>query len=436
MEPVGQFAGEGSGWGLAVIDNCAYLPQRRTPQLPNPGVVLLDVSNPQTPKVVKYLDSPAMMHASESMVIHQGRKLLLAQNWDGDRPLFTEVYDVSDCLNPVLLSSAIVPGVRHHNGAFSSDGMTFYTASCCGPAGFAGPVAGVFAIDVSDPTDLKPVATWVPDDDSWRTHAVAVSPDGTRAYATVGALSAPPGAPHGLVILDTSDVQARRPNPQIRLLGTYFWSETRLIPQFAVPITIQGRPAVLFNDIGGALSGAGASDPVAACRSGDPGWGHIRFIDVQDPRNPVLISKLMLEVHDPANCSNIMYDPVFGFGYAPTRCDVDNWQDPKLMACGFTEGGLRVFDVRDLSKPRELAYYKPQAWWAQPRLASFYPTFLTSGPQTGSAKVHTADAVIFPYFKHKGQEIWFNSFDGGFDVVRFSSALLEREAALFQGFQD
>jgi hypothetical protein len=238
------------------------------------------------------------------------------------------------------------------------------------------------------------------------------------------------------VVLDISDVQARRPNAQIRLLGTYFWSETRLIPQFALPITIQGRPAVMFNDIGGALAGVGASDPAAACRTGDPGWGHMRFIDVQDPRNPVLISKFMLEVHDPANCTNIMYDPASGFGYAPTRCDVDNWQDPKLMACGFTEAGLRVFDVRDPSRPREVAYYTPPAAWAQPRLASFYPTFLTTGPQTGAAKVHTADQVVFPYFKHKGQEIWFNSFDGGFHVVRFTSALLEREAALFQGFQD
>ena len=69
--------------------------------------------------------------------------------------------------------------------------------------------------------------------------------------------------------------------------------------------------------------------------------------------------------------------------------------------------------------------------WAQPRLASFYPTFRDTGPQTGPAKVHTADAVTIPYFAKGGREIWFSSFDNGFQVVRFSDELLAKEKELF-----
>src|SRR5690606_6141818 len=103
--------------------------------------------------------------------------------------------------------------------------------------------------------------------------------------------------------------------------------------------------------------------------------------------------------------------------------------------CGFFEAGLRVFDIRNPAEPREIAYFKPRAWWTEPRLASFYPVFLASGPQTGSAKVHTADAVIFPHFANGGREVWFNAFDGGFYAVKFSDELLEREAELFEAFQ-
>jgi hypothetical protein len=440
LELVGKHSGDGSAWGLATIDKCAYLPQYQDPQFPpvlkTPGVAVLNVTNSANPELVKYLTTPAMINPSESLVLHPERRLLLGQTYTElvENPVMTlDIYDVSDCLNPVLKSSGVLPDFRLHNGDFAPDGMIFWSADCCfSPKGFPGPGTGVSALDISDPTHPKIIAKWIPEDKSWQVHAVSVSDDGKTAYATVMGLGK---SPNGMVVLDISEVQSRSPNATIKMLSSSFWSDTGGA-QYALPLTIQGRKYTFFTDLIGSLpytanvvaNFQGRED---ACHAGKPGWGYVKLIDVENPTKPVLASRLMLEVHDPANCPAIAHDPVFGMGYGSTHCDVDNYQDAKLIACGFFEGGLRVFDIRDVKKPREIAYYKPPAVWAQPRLASYFPTFRDTGPQTGPGKVHTADGVTVPVFAKDRKEIWFTSLDNGFQVVRFSDELMEREKVLF-----
>jgi hypothetical protein len=47
--------------------------------------------------------------------------------------------------------------------------------------------------------------------------------------------------------------------------------------------------------------------------------------------------------------------------YSQERCVPDRQNDPRMLACTFHNAGLRVFDIRDLRHPREIAYYKPPA---------------------------------------------------------------------------
>jgi hypothetical protein len=137
-------------------------------------------------------------------------------------------------------------------------------------------------------------------------------------------------------------------------------------------------------------------------------------------------------VTEPKNCLATAYDPVFGHGYSPLDCDVDNYQDAKMMACGFGEGGIRVFDVRDIEHPHEIAYYKPPAVGAQPRPGSPYQTFLNvPGIDSLSSKYHTADAVDYARFVDDAREIWFTSYDNGFQVLKFSDEFVAREKSLF-----
>jgi hypothetical protein len=133
----------------------------------------------------------------------------------------------------------------------------------------------------------------------------------------------------------------------------------------------------------------------------------------------------MLDVNNPANCARVLNDPlnVSGYaGYSSTFCAADNPRSAKLLACGYYEAGLRVFDIRDPSRPREIAYYKPPA-----RGKDFLP-----GSGFGRINAErTADAVILPYFRPERHEIWFISHDNGFQIVRFTDWIRATEKSLF-----
>ncbi len=440
----GQALGEGASFGFAVTDTCAYFSQWHTTNfvsgLENPGVAVVDVSDSANPKIVKYLQTPGMMNANESLAVHLGRKLLIATNTDQNLQYgkTTDIYDVSDCLNPVLKFSGIIPGFVNHGGDFTRDGKIFWAA----PAEEA-PTTSVFpldvsvvndpswsqrpleantisALDVTDPSNPKLLAQWKSEDPKiGRFHTVAVSDDGNTAYIGVGRYMKAEKikVPQGLGVLDVSEVQARKPGAQIKMIGHVYWEETDH-NQIVRPFTIKGRKYAWLTDLDGAIQGIGPAEyvnsagkrqtgPLAfkadvpntnyeeVCRSGRLPWGQVNLIDVQDPQHPDRVSGLRHEMNEVKNCLATAYEPRYGFGYSALTCDVDNYQDAKMMACTFSEGGLRVFDIRDVKHPRELAYYKPPA--AEPRIAgrqniSTIRKGRTSIPQTSWSSPHSRRA--------------------------------------------
>ena len=62
-----------------------------------------------------------------------------------------------------------------------------------------------------------------------------------------------------------------------------------------LPVTIAGKPYVVFADESGLQS--------AACSQNKSPTGFPRIIDISDPTHPTVVSKLPLGVHDPANCT-------------------------------------------------------------------------------------------------------------------------------------
>ena len=158
----------------------------------------------------------------------------------------------------------------------------------------------------------------------------------------------------------------------------------------------------------------------AACAAGLPPHGFARIIDVSDDKNPKVVSKLMLEVSDPANCSKVLAD-VDRYSYSSHYCGVDRITDPTIVACTWREGGLRVFDIRDPTKPSEIAYYKPQARRTQFLPGSIFytdtSTATTDGDRTGD---QTASNVRFVLDK---KELWFTSQDNGFQIVKFTNGV-------------
>src|SRR6185436_1360087 len=173
----------------------------------------------------------------------------------------------------------------------------------------------------------------------------------------------------------------------------------------------KGRPYVLITDeIGpGGFTGTRVS---TACAQGIPPYGFARIIDVSDERNPALVSELKMEVHDPANCSQILADGTSGFIYDSHYCTVDDPKNAKMAACSWFQSGIRVIDIRDPYHPKELAYYKPAAVGTASRPGS---------TQNGQNRTWDLSSSNIRWVKQNGDIfLWFTSHDNGFQIVKFT----------------
>lgn len=425
LELVGQFEGEGAADGFDAYKDCAYFSIAQGAQTQHPGVAVIDASDARHPKPTAYLNSPAMLAAFESVRVDQRSKLLIASKMSTTDPTPFDLYDLSaDCRHPVFKSSVAFPGVYAHSGTFAPDGRTYYAAKWPSDA-----KASVFAVDVSDPSTPSLLAMWLPPTLNWITHSATVSQDGSRVYVSPKRMTSDQETsvnPNGLVILDASDIQARKPRAQFRLISSLFWNDSHGA-EGMMPVKVHGRAYLVFSDNLGSI-GYTSPVPANACDSGNPGEGFARIIDISDEKHPKTASRLILEAAEPSNCSKVMHDPTMYGGYGSFACSVDDDENGELLACADFEAGLRVFDIRDPAHPRELAYYKPPARRTESRNGSQYYE-LTSPPQD-----HTTDSVIDingPIFRNHGHEIWFTSVDNGFQVVRFSDRFVAAHPDLF-----
>src|SRR5262249_431539 len=103
------------------------------------------------------------------------------------------------------------------------------------------------------------------------------------------------------------------------------------------------------------------------------------IMDISEDTSPVVVSKLMHEVHDAANCGKTAPD-VVGlsiFVYGSHYCSVDNRRRATTLACGYFNSGIRVFDIRDPIRPREMGYYNPGG------TTTPSPGSITFGPAAG-----------------------------------------------------
>ncbi len=219
--------GRAGGYECAYYDstllfpsNAQFLSAERT------GVTVLDMADPAKPVQTASLITPSMLSPHESLLLNEKRGLLVAVMGN---PLFApgvvDIYDLNeDCRKPALQSSLPV-GLLGHESGFAPDGNTFYATSIS--------TGQVTAVDVTNPKLPRTLAVA-----NYKSHGLTVSDDGNRGYVA---------ASSGLIIIDLSEVQARRPNPRIREISRLTW-DTLTIPQVAPPVTIDGRPYLVEID--------------------------------------------------------------------------------------------------------------------------------------------------------------------------------------------
>jgi len=436
QEPQDEFEGAFSQDGPAYAGHCAYYGTDRVTSLQQHlGIRVIDASDPRHPRVTAYLDdTAAARNPHETVQTNERRHLLVAAENNG--PDFA-VYDISDCRHPVLLADIQLPDGQGHMGAFAPDGMTYWiTQSFRGPGGF------VYIVDLDDPSHPQELPPWQFLGDG-RPHGLELNPkgfapgvpEGTRVYSgqpgEFGNTSGDIG-PDGLVILDVSDYQFRRPNPEIRIISKLFWDDQGEA-EAMIPVKIKGHPYIISTDEAG---GAGGVDGWAgACARGASAFGYPQIIDVGDETNPKIIAKLRLEVSDPANCSQLLAETPPDFpgtapgtnlpaisgttNYSEETCVADNPNNAKMMACSFQHAGLRVFDIHDPHHPKEIAYWKPGA-----RRTAFLPA---AGSWADGVDRTVDKTAHWVRWRKHGRELhlWTVSDGHGFQVLRFTKPIHE-----------
>ena len=145
----------------------------------------------------------------------------------------------------------------------------------------------------------------------------------------------------GLRILDVSEIQDRKPDPQVRVLADLTWPEVS-IPQVAEPFTKNGHQYLLEVDEYANYSPAGGADQASSP------VGAARIIDVDDPRHPRVVSNLRLQVHQPgARKGDQQNDPGAALpvqGYAGHYCSVPRRHAPRIV--GLLDDRVRPAHLR------------------------------------------------------------------------------------------
>jgi hypothetical protein len=348
------------------------------------GVVVLDMSNPAKPVQTATLTDPAMLSPHESVVLNQKRGLLAAVTGNpGTYPGYVSIYDVSaDCRTPVMQSGGVLARLGHESG-FSIDGKTFYATGTA--------TTSITAIDVTDPKAPH---------DIWQgnvvSHGMSLSDDGNRAY-----IAEPAG--HQMLILDTSEIQARKENPQAREISRITWDRAS-IPQNAIPFTRDGHPYVLeVDEYNASTLSNGSPDDVGAAR----------IIDVADEKAPKVVAQLRLQINEPEDHKKYGTDPgasgqINGGaqGYAAHYCNIPTRVNPTIVACSFIASGLRLFDISQITAPKEIGYFVAPAQ--------------SRAENGGQASNY---AMSQPVFVPERKEVWYTDGTSGFYALRIADGV-------------
>ena len=372
MNKVGQntLLNRGEYGATAISGHCAYSSVRNPADLtlPTTGTAVLDVSVPSNPTVVEILRTPAMLRAYEGLRAQSG--ILLGSGQDRTN---VDVYDISgDCLQPQFKSTHITPptatliGVaNNHGGWLTYDGKTFWGVPFVGGNILVQPNrVDVHAVNLDDPANPTDVMSWnrtqlpaaIRDKtaEAANFHDVTTNFDGTRIYM---ALYGQGFCANGLMILDSSDVALRRPNPQLRFVSFLSWCDqptaaygdgtTASAHTTQYVVHKNGRPYVITTDEGPALFQVNANGNCLQ-RS------YSRFIDVSDETHPKIVATWNPQVNDFATCAIGAADKLT---YYPHYVGVDDEHAMTLVFYAAYWSGVRVVDFSVPEAPKEIAYY-------------------------------------------------------------------------------
>ena len=371
--------GRGMNAALAVHGDYVYVGNRTDgqPHHRNPGILVVDKSDPTSPEVVGEIASPdagEIGETSRELRVWPEADLLIVLNFSCSEILHACVngnttnnqsritfFDISgaNAAAPKLVSTYEPSRVPHEfflwvDPAQPEDRALLYWT---GPTSSrSNPNLVVTDISRAKHGDFTETS-WVADfparrlpsgeNEDRRLHSIGVSNDGTRAYlAFLGA---------GFLVLDTTDVAQGAENPQFNLITPpeqrVAWSN----PGAHSAVKLWGQDTVLVTDevYGDAL------DPITGQDHGCP-WGWVRMIDIDDEAAPQLSSEYKVEQNDPAYCE----DPQGGGNpldtYFTSYAAHNPTFTPNVAFISWHSAGLQAVDISDPSQPIRAGEFVPE----------------------------------------------------------------------------
>jgi hypothetical protein len=315
------------------------------------ALTILDVSDVESPKVVRQLQHPPNTHNHKVQIV--GNTLIQNSEWisyvpsSGDAKPITgvNVYRLDDPTDPQKIAFYPVDDGRGvHRMWFRDAPYAWIAAEAPGAKG-----RGLQVLDLSDPANPKLAGSWsLPgqrpgDSEKWealdphhnhlQVHGVIPHPSGNRAYASC--------TDAGLAILDTSDLG------NIHYVSRVNWS-----PPYggyshtSLPLVERGLVVEVCETVDGGRE-----------RNGDK---RIWLIDVRADLNPVIISSFKAPVPPKGS-------PWASFDERPLRFGPHNvhenyansYVSERLIFSTYFNAGVRIHDITDQDRPEEVGYFIP-----------------------------------------------------------------------------
>ena len=366
--------GRAGNANMAWSGRCAYVAGTGN------GIAVIDVTDPTHPIQTATLHGPGSDFTLETLNAFTGPgHAVLAAGRYGPAPLPipapVDLYDVSNCAHPRLVSTFTFPA-NVHNLTFSPDGRRLYATL---------PLEVLDVTDIAHPRFLGKLEDQIPQKvllpvGKYLAHEVWTSPDGNILY-----LGGQTPTFDTFTIVDVTGWPARPPKVLSQVEGRGHSIRTA---------TIGGRIYALHSE-------ESIVDPVAkgclpAVLNPFAGAAEPWLSDVTDPAHPIMrISQFHLAINDPANCATQVAD---GVNASVHYHDVDDPTHTTFAMLSMWNAGLRIVDIRDPRHPREVAYFNPGVFRT------------TAGIALDQAWGH------IHYIASTGQ-LWFATATGGFWVV-------------------
>lgn len=313
-----------------------------------PGISVLDVTDPGDPRFVRFIEGPANTWTLQVQIA--GSTMITSYEqappeWGGDPSRPNEegfqIWDLADPENPRPQGCFRTGGTGTHRNYYDGGDHVYATSQL---EGYEGHILQI--VDIADREHPREVSRWWRPG-QWTAGGESGAPRSTALHGGAYVLGERAFLPYGgagMVVLDIADKRAPA-----------FVSELGFSPPFQAFIGVHTarpltkRPLVIVN-----------SEAIA--EKGEEPLGFAGIVDVRDEKHPRLISLFPLP-HAPEGAP---YKNFFEKGgrFGPHNQHQPQYQDAllqdeNLVFLTYFNAGLRVYDIADERQPREIAYFVP-----------------------------------------------------------------------------